>query len=65
MDPQDNVAVGGSWGYWYSLPVHPIGMAGTSYTNPSDNKFIWPRYIPMGGAAPSPSPARALRLPRG
>jgi len=36
----NNVAVGGEFGYWFSLPFHPIGMS-KGQTN------VYPRYTPL------------------
>lgn len=36
----NNVAVGGVFGYWFSLPLHPIGL--TSYQT-----WVYPRFTPL------------------
>eukprot|EP00026_Physarum_polycephalum_P000947 Phypoly_transcript_00948.p1 GENE.Phypoly_transcript_00948~~Phypoly_transcript_00948.p1 ORF type:complete len:1187 (+),score=204.39 Phypoly_transcript_00948:86-3646(+) len=36
----NNVAVGGEFGFWFSLPLHPIGMS-AGQTN------VYPRYTPL------------------
>lgn len=37
----NNVAVGGEFGFWFSLPLHPIGMS-------SAQTSVYPRYTPLG-----------------
>eukprot|EP00029_Vermamoeba_vermiformis_P004387 TRINITY_DN1492_c0_g1_i3.p1 TRINITY_DN1492_c0_g1~~TRINITY_DN1492_c0_g1_i3.p1 ORF type:complete len:929 (-),score=277.46 TRINITY_DN1492_c0_g1_i3:40-2826(-) len=38
-----NVAVGGHFGFWFAMPLHPLGFAA------SDPKYLWwPRHSPLG-----------------
>ena len=39
-----NVAVGGTFGFWYSLPLHPIGASAPDYVN---SNTVWPRWMPL------------------
>ena len=36
---KNNAAVGGAFGFWYSLSEHPVGFAET----PTNSKLEWPR----------------------
>jgi len=41
--PGLEIAVGGQFGYWFTLPTHPIGPASTTI-----NKIVmWPKYSPI------------------
>lgn len=41
----NNAAVSATFGYWYSLPTHPVGASEAAYAN-SDT--VWPDRTPLG-----------------
>ena len=40
----NNAAVGGAFGFWFSLPMHPTGASEADYAS---DLWVWPRYTPL------------------